>query len=394
MKTYDLAPDPQAVAQEQIAQKARLAELLMSGATAQTPVYSTRAGLARLLAGALAGHQMQGAQKEKMALAEQAKAQRSSEMDAIIQASESPDPNKRLALAKLLARSSDPGMQQAGLGMLMKGPGKVTWVDLGDKRVGTDETGRPIPGMELPKGVSPDTRFSKETVGADTRFTHTTPSAGALLTDERTRAEGAANRGVTVRGQNMSDTRAREALEQGAKPPAGYRQGANGNLEFIPGGPADPAVAQRKKEPTEGERISSGYYNRMAAAEKAMGPLEKDAGKPGVRESMMAAVPGVGEAAANALPGFMGGRSAGRQMYRQAQEDWVRAKLRKESGAVIAADEMDREIRTYFPQIGDTPQVIAQKRAARQIAAEGMKTAAGELAGGGGGGWSIKPIGQ
>lgn len=216
MKTYDLAPDPQAVAQEQIAQKARLAELLMRDATAPTPVYSNRAGLARLLAGALAGHQMQGAQKEKMALAEQAKAQRSSEMDAIIQASESPDPNKRLALAKLLARSSDPGMQQAGLGMLMKGPGKVTWVDLGDKRVGTDETGRPIPGMELPKGVSPDTRFSKETVGADTRFTHTTPSAGALLTDQRTRAEGAANRALQAQGQAMTDARARDATRVAA----------------------------------------------------------------------------------------------------------------------------------------------------------------------------------
>jgi hypothetical protein len=64
-------------------------------------------------------------------------------------------------------------------------------------------------------------------------------------------------------------------------------------------------------------------------------------------------------------------------MHRQAQEDWVRAKLRKESGAVIADEEMEREIATYFPKPGDTPQVIKQKAKARETAIQGMKKAAG-----------------
>ena len=67
------------------------------------------------------------------------------------------------------------------------------------------------------------------------------------------------------------------------------------------------------------------------------------------------------------------------QQYRQAQENWVRANLRKESGAVIGSDEMADEIRTYFPQPGESAQVIQQKQLARQVTQDAMKTSAGAL---------------
>lgn len=54
--------------------------------------------------------------------------------------------------------------------------------------------------------------------------------------------------------------------------------------------------------------------------------------------------------------------------YYQAAADWVRAKLRKESGASIADNEMSSELRTYFPIPGDGPEQIAQKAAARKEA--------------------------
>ena len=54
--------------------------------------------------------------------------------------------------------------------------------------------------------------------------------------------------------------------------------------------------------------------------------------------------------------------------YRNAQEAWVRAKLRKESGAVIGADEMSDEIVTFFPQPGDDAGTIEQKRILRMVA--------------------------
>jgi hypothetical protein len=145
-------------------------------------------------------------------------------------------------------------------------------------------------------------------------------------------------------------------------------------LEFIPGGPSDPAAGKA----TDTERMASGYYDRMAAAEKVMKPIEKTAGKPGLREAAMTSFGA--ETAANALPEIMGGRSPERQSYRQAQEDWVRAKLRKESGAVIADTEMDREIRTYFPQVGDGKKVVEQKAAARKVAQNAMRTSAGPVA--------------
>ena len=65
------------------------------------------------------------------------------------------------------------------------------------------------------------------------------------------------------------------------------------------------------------------------------------------------------------------------QLWNQAQSDWVRAKLRRESGASISDDEMAREITTYFPQVGDTEAVIEQKRQARESAVQAMGIGAG-----------------
>jgi hypothetical protein len=121
---------------------------------------------------------------------------------------------------------------------------------------------------------------------------------------------------------------------------------------------------------TDGERIGKGYHDRMVAAEAIL----RGIGKPGF--------PNEATAAGSSIPlvGAYVERRAmttEQQQYRQAQEDWVRAKLRKESGAVIGAKEMSDEIRTYFPQPGDLPQVIAQKQASREIAIQAMRDAAG-----------------
>jgi hypothetical protein len=72
------------------------------------------------------------------------------------------------------------------------------------------------------------------------------------------------------------------------------------------------------------------------------------------------------------------GSSKQQMLYRQAQENWVRANLRKESGAVIGTGEMNDEIRTYFPGPNDPPELVAQKNLARQVTQNAMKTAAGK----------------
>lgn len=161
----------------------------------------------------------------------------------------------------------------------------------------------------------------------------------------------------------------RQEVAAGGKPPPGYRWKGDGTLEPIPGGPAIKA-----SQGTEGEKTAAGYGLRMQEAEKILSDViskDSSAQKPGVLEN---ATGGTG-VVANVL------RGPQRQRYRQAQEDWVRAKLRKESGAVIADEEMDREISVYFPQIGDSREVIQQKAQARQVAIAAMDQAAGQASG-------------
>ena len=65
------------------------------------------------------------------------------------------------------------------------------------------------------------------------------------------------------------------------------------------------------------------------------------------------------------------------QQYRQAQENWVRANLRKESGAAIGVAEMEQERKNYFPIPGDSPEVVKQKARNREVVEQAMRTAAG-----------------
>jgi hypothetical protein len=144
---------------------------------------------------------------------------------------------------------------------------------------------------------------------------------------------------------------------------------------------------QRKLEggkPTEAEQKAAGFAQRMELSDQLAKDIEskvseqqlagKDVGTmyPTARTQALGSVPLVGGYLQNI------GSSTQQQLYRQAQENWVRANLRKESGAVIGTDEMRDEIKTYFPQPGDKPAQIAQKELARQVTQEAMKTAAGK----------------
>jgi hypothetical protein len=126
----------------------------------------------------------------------------------------------------------------------------------------------------------------------------------------------------------------------------------------------DPAKA------TEGERTSSNYYGRMEAAEAKLGNSAPSA-KDYIASANVMAGGAVRGSVANQYLSPEG------QLYYQAAADWVRAKLRKESGAVISQEEMAQEIKTYFPLPGDKPATIEQKRQARKQAMEGMRQMGG-----------------
>ena len=144
-------------------------------------------------------------------------------------------------------------------------------------------------------------------------------------------------------------------------------------------------VDARAKEakPTEGEKNAAGFVQRMEFSEAKIKDIEgrvaqarlagKDVGDPyaTARTEFLCSLPLIGEYARGK------GSSVQQQAYRQAQENWVRANLRKESGAAIGKEEMDREIATYFPMPADSPEVLAQKAQARQVTMNAMRTAAG-----------------
>lgn len=118
------------------------------------------------------------------------------------------------------------------------------------------------------------------------------------------------------------------------------------------------------------EQQASGYATRMEKSEAVFDTLdkEKDKGMAGWGSRLAGAL---GDDARNLS------MSAAQQRRRQAEDDWIRSKLRKESGAVIATHEMESERRTYFPYPGDSDAVIEQKRRARKTAIEAMKKTAG-----------------
>lgn len=129
----------------------------------------------------------------------------------------------------------------------------------------------------------------------------------------------------------------------------------------------------KRMEGTEGQKLAAGFASRMEAANAIIEQLEPAGGIPTGFTETAASVP------------FLGGylqrkaMTPEQQKYKQAADNWIRANLRKESGAVIGADEMAAEYATYFPQPGDEPETIAQKAEARKITTEAMKQNAGPV---------------
>jgi hypothetical protein len=70
-------------------------------------------------------------------------------------------------------------------------------------------------------------------------------------------------------------------------------------------------------------------------------------------------------------------KSAERQQFEQAQRNFINAVLRRESGAAIAASEFDSAALQYFPQPGDTEEVLLQKQRNREIVLNSLQREGG-----------------
>lgn len=162
-----------------------------------------------------------------------------------------------------------------------------------------------------------------------------------------------AQEGLTARGQNMTDARAREGLAQAE---------SQFNRKL---------AAEGEKPLNDAQSKALLFGSRMQEADKTIGKLVASGTKtPSLIKQAAESVPGVGGAlgmAANATVA-----SDEQQQLEQAQRDFINATLRRESGAVISEAEFDNARRQYFPQVGDSNAVIAQKAKNRKLATQGI----------------------
>ena len=186
-----------------------------------------------------------------------------------------------------------------------------------------------------------------------------------------------------IEGQQLEIARRRLNISEAEFARGAYERTETANGIFyvpkVPGRPIIPLTdaagkplmgASGSARPTEGESNAAGFAQRMERSQDVISGLPAGS-QPGVRAAVAGSLPVIGGVAQRRA------MTAEQQQYKQAADDWIRAKLRKESGAVIGEDEMRKEYETYFPQIGEGPEVIRQKEQARAIATGAMRTSAG-----------------
>ena len=147
--------------------------------------------------------------------------------------------------------------------------------------------------------------------------------------------------------------------------------------------------SENKKPLTETQGNATAFGMRMLESNQILNALEdKGVTDTGIIRSAISGTVGlapfIGEKleektseAMNVLPGFLGGPSAEQQQVDQARRNFITANLRKESGAAISPAEFSTEEKKYFPQVGDAPAVIKQKRDARELAIRAMNIQSG-----------------
>lgn len=193
--------------------------------------------------------------------------------------------------------------------------------------------------------------------------------------------ESIASNAVAMRGQNMTDARAREAHAH-AVSQTGKPQFHDGQWVFPPtkdnpnGIAVAPANFSAGKSLTEDQGKATGWLVQAENAWKNMRSVAYDgnnkltgAAKPGVPDAI-AAVPGM-SATANFL------RSADRQKFMQASSSLSESLLRAATGAGINKEEAEQKVKELTPQFGDGTQVIQQKMDAIPLYIESLKVRAG-----------------
>ena len=152
---------------------------------------------------------------------------------------------------------------------------------------------------------------------------------------------------------------ARQNASKGAAPPSGYRYKPDGSLEFVPGGPADPAVAGRGTgKPTEDQAKNAQLYT-----------LSKQ-----ILPQVLDNFSSLGGTLNNVLS--FGGSVTTPESYKQAENglnSLVANFLYSTSGATATPDEVKNRAATVRPKMGDSAETIELKKKALNDMVESIK---------------------
>lgn len=211
--------------------------------------------------------------------------------------------------------------------------------------------------------------------------TTVTETEAQRLMRERQAADAKAGREVTIRGQDKVDARAREG-SWSLNSDGVLVNSRSGETKAATGAGGKPAGSPKL---TEIQGKATGFASRMEDAESTLSKFENkvwpsQVAMAGYKSDMPSWMPGgqiIGGAITAANKSFNPMVSDEAMAYQQAQENWVTANLRLESGAVIGPEEMQKEIQKYFPQPGEPKSIADQKKKARAVAQRAVKAQAG-----------------
>jgi hypothetical protein len=157
------------------------------------------------------------------------------------------------------------------------------------------------------------------------------------------------------------------AVPNAAIPSAASPTSVSGGVRFGPKSTAENL--------TEAQGKATGFAMRAREASDILDMVGQD-GKvqPGLLKRMAEATPLIGEGLGT-IANFT--QTSAQQQVEQAQRNFVNAVLRQESGAAVNESEFNNAKKQYFPQPGDSKEVIEQKRLNRQTAIQSFEVAAG-----------------
>lgn len=188
------------------------------------------------------------------------------------------------------------------------------------------------------------------------------PAASQGMTAPAAQSSGpvgaVAQQGATVPAQSQDATAVYPQASPSAVPgfermrpaPTGYQWRADGLLEPIPGGPADP----RTQGLTEAQSRSNFFGAQMKMGDEILRNVTAPS------NAMLLAYRNLPSVPVNY------GASANDQMYFNAARLFAAGVLRKETGAAMTPGEVLDVAERFFPTPFDRPQVIDQKNRARQ----------------------------